>query len=217
MQNVLIVEDHPESRRWLESLVAEALPNLQPTSAATLAQGWAAVAGQSFSLTLVDLSLPDGSGTDLIHHLARHAPDTFVVVVSIYDDDRHLLDALQAGASGYLLKDCPREQLLSQLHGILNGDPPLSPQVARRMLRLFRDPPAAPCNEEELSQLSARELEVLSLLARGHTRQDIAMALEIRPNTVAGYIKSIYQKLDVSGRAEATLEAVRLGIVRAHA
>lgn len=210
----LIIDDRPEGRAWLRDLATEAFPGLQPRSVGSLARAYAALQEQNFGLVLTDLALPDGSAIDLIGHIARHHPGTFPVVVTAQDDDRHILGALQSGAAGYLLKHQPWQELVPQLRRVFSGDPPLAPAVARRVLHLFRNPPSMTQPEIRPSGLSTREVEVLCLLARGLTRQDIAQALEIRPNTVAGHIKAIYRKLEVSGRAEATLAAVRLGLVR---
>lgn len=214
MKDALVLEDHAESREWLTGLLHDAYPGIEVVAVRTLAEALEQVASRCFGIALVDISLPDGCGTELVRVVRGSAANTYVVMASIFDDDEHLFSALQAGAQGYLLKDQPRSRLLSQLQGIVRGEPPLSPSIARRMLRHFRAVPAAPTREPGNSQgLSERETEVLRLLARGFTRSDIAQALAITPNTVAGHVKNIYRKLDVSGRAEATLEAVRLGVV----
>lgn len=210
MNTALVVEDHPESRTWLSSLLGEAFPSIDVTAVGTLAEAHACLDEDTFNLAVVDISLPDGNGVTLASDLRASVPDTYVVMATIYDDDEHLFAALQAGAQGYLLKDQPRTRLVAQLEGIVRGEPPLSPSVARRVLRHFRRLPAA---KPDGPELSTREKDVLCLLARGYTRNDIAMALDISANTVAGYVKCIYRKLDVSGRAEATLQAVRLGLV----
>lgn len=210
MNTALIVEDHPESRAWLSSLLREAFPSVIVSAVGTLAEAHARIAENSFNLAVVDISLPDGNGVTLANTFQASAPDTYVVMATIYDDDEHLFAALQAGAQGYLLKDQPRARLVAQLEGIVRGEPPLSPSIARRVLRHFRRLPTA---NPDGPELSAREKEVLCLLARGYTRTDIALALGITANTVAGHVKGIYRKLDVSGRAEAALQAVRLGLV----
>lgn len=218
MESVLVLEDDPRIREWLTDLTTEAFPRITTREAATLAAGRASLEASGPDLALVDLSLPDGSGADLIAH-ADH-DRTLFVVATIHDDDRHLFEALQAGASGYLVKDQPRDRLVEQLRGITQGEPPLSPGIARRLLRFFGESPvpraatgATTPPEGDEASLSPREVEVLSLIARGYNRRDIARALEITPNTAAGYIKTVYRKLEVSGRAEATLRAVERGLV----
>ncbi|MGM0412271.1 MAG: response regulator [Pseudomonadota bacterium] len=217
MRSILVLEDDPRILAWLATLAVEAFPGTEIREAATLEAGRRALAESAPDLALVDLSLPDGSGADLIAEAGEG--ETLFVVATIHDDDRHLFEALQAGASGYLVKDQPRERLVEQLRGITQGEPPLSPGIARRLLRFFGETPQAgpttapaPRTDGEAA-LSPREVEVLSLIARGYNRKDIARALAITPNTAAGYIKSVYRKLEVSGRAEATLRAVERGLV----
>lgn|SRR5690625_3561902 len=213
MRSALILEDHDEPRQWLIKLVQEAFPKIEIQAATTLAQARALVAQQEFDLAIIDINLPDGIGTELVAEIQQSGAETYLVMATIFDDDRHLLPALQAGAHGYLLKDQPREQLLAQLRGIKNGQPPLAPKVARRILRHVQQQITTPPETIPDVALTERETEALNLLARGFNRHEIAAAMGITANTVAGYIKSIYTKLDVSSRAEATLAAVRLGLI----
>lgn len=213
MRSALILEDHDEPRQWLIKLVREAFPGIETQSAATLAQARALVAQHEFDLAVIDINLPDGIGTELVAELRQAGSETYVVMATIFDDDRHLLPALRAGAQGYLLKDQPRERLLSQLRGISSGQPPLSPSVARRILRHVQQQASPPAETIPEISLTERETEALTLLARGFNRHDIATAMGITANTVAGYTKSIYAKLEVSSRAEAALAAVRLGLI----
>lgn len=218
MRNVLILEDHPDTRRWLCTIAEEAMGTISITEAATLEQARVALSQQHFNLALVDISLPDGSGISLIQEMRQQTPETFIVVVSIFDDDEHLFQALQAGAGGYLLKDQAARKLIEQLKGIAAGSPPLSPGIARRILRHFQDNAPEPVAEVSAQStrglLSDREIEVLGLLSKGMNRADIGRLLGISANTAAVHVKSIYRKLNVSGRAEATLEAINLGIIQ---
>lgn len=127
----------------------------------------------------------------------------------MYDDDQHLFAALHAGASGYLLKDMPAAQFIAQLRALERGEPPLSPAIARRMIQHFNQQSAQPPND-----LTPREEEVLRLIAKGYTLNQVAELLALSPHTVSGYIKTLYRKLDIRTRAEATLEATRLGLVQ---
>lgn len=213
MQSALILEDHPDSRAWLEQSLAEAFPGIAIESVDSLARGRAALLRTRFDLALLDINLPDGSGVSLLEEIQRSSASTYVVITTIYDDDEHLFGALQNGAQGFLLKDQPRERLAEQLKGIARGVPPLSPSIARRVLRYFRSEETVASVPAKVISLTDREGEVLRLLANGYTRGDISRALEITDNTVAAHTKQIYRKLNVSGRAEAALEAVRLGVV----
>jgi len=213
MDSALVVEDHDRMRDWLARVAVDAFPETEVATAGTLVQARRRLREQGrFDLALVDIGLPDGSGVELIGELsADPSAETYPVVTTIYDDDQHVFRALEAGAKGYLLKDQPRERIVSQLQGIVRGEPPISPSIARRILRFFarRGEPA----DVSGPQLTEREREVLDLLSRGFNRTDIARALEISPHTAAGHVKAIYRKLNVSGRAEATREAVHLGII----
>jgi DNA-binding NarL/FixJ family response regulator len=213
VKHALIVEDHEDTRNWLKGILEEAFPGIAVTLASTLEQAASLAASASFNLALVDISLPDGSGISLLEKLNATAPDTYLIVTTIFDDDKHLFAALRAGAQGYLLKDQPRHRLIKQLAGVVHGEPPLSPGVARSILRFFAQQEGDRANAKSAFNLTARETEVLRLLAKGCNRADIAAALGISSHTAAGYIKTIYRKLNVSGRAEAALEAARLGLV----
>lgn len=208
MRDVLILEDVPSTRAWLCAIVAEAFPAANVAEASTVRGAIALCQAQTFDLALVDLHLPDGLGVTLIECLKERSPDTRCVVATIYDDDQHLFPALQAGAEGFLLKERSKEELTSALEGIVAGRPPLSPSIARRLLRHFRAAPAPAA-----ASLSPRETDVLSLVGRGLTRKEIASVLEISPHTTHQHIKAVYRKLSVSSRAEAAIEAARRGLV----
>ncbi len=217
MKSALVIEDLPEIRSWLAEVAREAFPGLHVAEAARLDEGLACVERENFDLALIDLGLPDGSGIDVVSALHSRQPKALPVVVTIYDDDEHLFPALQAGAFGYLLKEQPREALVTQLLRMTQGEPPLSPPIARRVLAYFAG--AAQKRQEMLRQLDKdagltdRETEVLQRVAKGYTLPEVAQQLGLSRHTVATHIRQIYRKLDVSSRAEATLEAARRGLV----
>jgi len=209
MRYGLVLEDLPDSRIWLVEVMRQAFPAIEICEAGTLAEARAAVAAQSSDVALIDLNLPDGFGVSLISELNQLSPDIFTVVATIYDDDQHVFPALRAGAHGYLLKEQSQELLAVLLRGIVSGEPPLSPSIARKMLRFFNPAPS----EVSAIALTPRELDVLRLIAKGYKLADVARMLEISRHTVADYMKNLYRKLNISTRAEATLEAARRGIV----
>lgn len=206
----LVLEDLEASAAWLAAALRQAFPECAVTIATSLAEGRAAARGTAFKLALMDLELPDGSGVELIRELALGQPECRCIVTTIYADDRHLFPALHAGAQGYLLKDQPMERVVAALRAIEAGEPPLSPAIAQRLLRVFGD--ASQVQDE--TALTARERETLTLIAKGLRLPEVAQNLQVTRNTAAGYIKTIYRKLKVSSRAEAALEAARLGLVR---
>lgn len=219
MKQILLVDDLAEALDLLQGAVLAAFGTVPCTLARSVRQALtvldkAGSEGLHFDLALVDLALGDGSGLEVIAQLAQRQPGCAVVVASIHDGDDHLFQALQAGAQGYLLKDHPSDWLALQLQGIAQGQPPLSPAIARRLLRHFQVPvvvqaPQAP----EVSRLSAREREVLGLLAQGVRIADIGALLGISRHTVGDHVKSIYRKLNISSRAEAALQARHLGLI----
>lgn len=213
-RTALLVDDLAPARAWLRAALLEAFPDVRIAEAGSLAEARAALAalGAAPDLALVDLGLPDGSGLRIIEGLQREQAATLCVVSTVFDDDAHVFPALRAGAEGYVLKDLPAAALARMLRGILDGQPPLSPSIARRLLRQFQ--PAAPTPQPASAEaLTARETEVLQLIAKGYTVQQTAAALGLSPHTASGYVKEIYRKLSVNSRAEATLEAARRGLV----
>ena len=218
MQRALIVEDLPEIRQWLGEMACEAFPALQVTALARRDQAMAQVLQEPYDLALIDLGLPDGNGLDVVSALRLHQPQALPVVVTIYDDDEHLFPALQAGAFGYLLKEQPRETLVAQLLRMTQGEPPLSPPIARRVLAHFAH--ASRRRETLVRQLdneavlTERETEVLLRVAKGYTLPEIAQQFGLSKHTIGDHIKQVYRKLNVSSRAEAALEAARRGLVQ---
>ena len=210
MRKVLLVEDHDDTRRWWKIHISEAFPQAETMEAATMGEAHALLEKYDFSLALVDINLPDGSGIDLVRELGKTHPDIYCVISTIFDDDAHIFSALRAGAMGYLIKEQPLDRQIQQLRAVLHGQPPLSPSVARRILIHF----SRPLEESESTEaLTDREKDVLQLIAKGYSRPEVAELLGLTSNTVASYTKVIYQKLNISRRAEAVIEGVRLGLI----
>jgi DNA-binding NarL/FixJ family response regulator len=215
VRKCLVVEDEPSTREWLRIALAKAFGNVEVVAVGSVAEAHACIdlAGSpdhaDFTLALIDLALPDGSGISLVRRLTAERPGILTIVATIYDDDAHLFEAIAAGARGYLLKDADAELLAGYLRRIDLGEPPLSPAIAHRILAHFRVPAVAVCNDEELT---AREIETLRLISKGLTVAEAATHMGLRPQTTASYVKVIYQKLNITSRAEATREAIRRGL-----
>lgn len=218
MQSILLLEDHADTARWLQTIAIGSFPEAEVLRVACLTDARRALRKSHFQLALLDIHLPDGSGLDLIPLIKAFHADTLIVMTTVFDDDQHLFDALRAGAQGYLLKEQSGAELMAKLQGIPLGEPPLSPGIARRMLTYFHSDRGSAthniaCTGYKEPSLSPREEEALTLLAKGYSIKELARLLAISDHTAAGYAKNIYRKLNISTRAEATLEASRLGLV----
>ena len=215
-QNILLLEDLPEIRAWMKALVTRVFPKSRIHEAALVQDALGLTASIKFDLALLDLGLPDGSGVEVVEALRDRQPEVQSVVVTIHDDDDHLFPALQAGAFGYLLKDQPRELIADQLRRMSAGEPPLSPSIARRVISHFaaqavRKPSSS--SKAAAVVLTERETEVLVRVSKGYTLPEIGDQLNLSRHTIADYVKQIYRKLNVTSRAEAAVEAHRMGLV----
>ncbi|MDG2521370.1 response regulator transcription factor [Caulobacter segnis] len=206
----LVVEDQSTTREWLVGALDQAF-DIEIVAVDDLRGARESLQWRTPDVALVDIGLPDGSGVDLVRELTREHPAATPIVTTIFDDDAHLFDAIAAGAQGYLLKDQDTSAFVQALRRIERGEPPLSPSIARRMLEHFRAAP--PLSSEDLEPLTPRETEVLALLGRGLRVGEAARVLGISEHTVAGYVKTVYRKLNIASRAEAALEAARRGLV----
>ncbi len=166
-------------------------------------------------LVLVDLGLPDGDGVDLIRRSRESDRPPEVMVLTAFGDERHVVAAIEAGASGYLLKDDDPGNIGAAIVDVLEGNSPISAGIARHLLRRLQAPVSdAPAPSAPGPALTRREFETLELVARGFTYAEIARLLSISVNTVTSHIKNLYAKLQVSSRSEAVFEAVQLGLIQ---
>ncbi|HKW29516.1 MAG TPA: response regulator transcription factor [Verrucomicrobiae bacterium] len=160
----------------------------------------AALPHEQPAVALVDINLPGLNGIECIRRLKPVLPQTQFVILTVYEDDNHIFKALAAGASGYLLKQTPRQMLLAALKEVHAGGSPMSSSIARKVVQSFCRPMAGPAGSPSLSP---REQEVLELLARGFLYKEIADSLQLSVQTVNTYIRRIYEKLHVRSRAQA--------------
>ncbi len=219
--SVLIVEDEPEFlRRFSEAVLSD--PGLKLIGAVASGKaGRAMLDGDTPDVMLVDLGLPDMNGVELIRHAALKHPSCDALVVTMFADDRHVMDSLEAGATGYLLKDASNSRIAAAVHEVRAGGSPISPSIARRVLQRFRIPrlPAAAADTHPmaapaaLSPLTERETEILRLVAKGLSFDTVGELLAISPHTVVTHVKKIYSKLAVHSRGEAVYEAGQMGLL----
>lgn len=211
---VLIVEDEPEFlRRFSEAVLVD--PGLQLLGAVASGRaGLALLDAQPPDVLMVDLGLPDLDGIELIRHAARRHPACDVLVVTMFGDDGHVIGSIEAGATGYLLKDASGERIAAAVHELRNGGSPISPSIARRVLTRFRisPVPSATARPSE-SPLSERETEILRLVAKGISFETVGEVLGISQHTVVTHVKKIYRKLAVHSRGEAVYEAAQMGLL----
>jgi DNA-binding NarL/FixJ family response regulator len=222
---VLIVEDEPEFlRRFSEAVMGDPQVRLMGSVTNGMA-GLALLDAQPPDVLLVDLGLPDISGIELIRHASRHHPGCDPLVVTMFADDAHVLGSIEAGATGYLLKDASAARITAAIHEVREGGSPISPSIARRVLARFRGgpTPGAPAGlpstagtappPAEPSPLSERETELLRQIAKGFSFEAVADVLCISPHTVVTHVKNIYRKLAVHSRGEAVHEARQMGLL----
>lgn len=210
-KRVLIVEDLAETQKWLAAIVQTAFPGAEVDFAGSMRSGLAAAARRDYDVALIDLGLPDGSGLEVMRNLLLLQPETLCVVTTVVGDDAHIVAALSSGAKGYLLKEQPAELIAHQLTQLRSGIPALSPSIARRIMEHFRLTGPADSNDA----ITEREKQVLALIGRGLRNVDVAGQLDVAESTVAWHIKSIYRKLGISTRAEASWHATRMGLATA--
>lgn len=204
---LLIVDDHPVVRDGLKGMFTSD-PGCEVVGEAK--DGAEAVAlAESLrpDVILMDLHMPGVDGVSAIRQLAERGSPARVLVLTTYDQDSYVLPAIEAGATGYLLKDAPRDELLRAVRAVAGGQTVLSPAVAGRLVRQVRSPQA------DAPSLSQRELEILQLVADGTTNREIARALFISEATVKTHLLHIYEKLGASDRAAAVAEAYRRGLL----
>lgn len=226
--SVLIVEDEPAFLKlFSDAVLAE--PRLHLVGAvATVAAARALIDVAAPDVVVTDLGLPDGSGVDVVRHAVQRRPEGDVLVITMFGDDVHVTDSLAAGATGYLLKDALPERISASILEVHAGGSPISPGIARRVLQRFRLAMAVPAATEpatgtpapaedggaaDASALTARETDILRLVAKGLSFGDVGRVLDISPHTVVTHVKRIYRKLAVHSRGEAVYEARILGLL----
>jgi DNA-binding NarL/FixJ family response regulator len=209
---VLVVEDDPLTRQALIDKIDQDA-NLRVCAAcATVAEGRALIAHCGARVALMDLGLPDGDGTELIRLATALEPPMEVMVITVFGDERHVVRAIEAGATGYLLKDAGARSVAQSIHDLLAGGSPISTAIARHLLRRFRRGGAS-APEEGGAHLTAREVEVLEVVSRGYSNAEIGALLGVSLHTVNSHIKNIYRKLAVRSRSAAVFEAVQQGLI----
>lgn len=214
---VIFVENDPNVRLRLQRAINGLADIHEIGSAATYREADALVSQFKFQMLIVDLDLPDGFGLDLIRRTATNMPEVDIMVLANANDDPHVVSAIESGATGYVLKTEIENSLVSAIRLLAAGGSPVSPEVAKSVLRALRtytthtiEKTTAPIQPNPLSE---RETEILQLLAKGMSFNEIGDILTISPHTVTAHIKKIYRKLQVHSRGEAVYEAAQMGLI----
>jgi len=215
MTTVVLIDDHAVLLAGLKLLLALESDLEVVGDAGTGEEGVAVSARLHPDVVVTDVALPDIDGVEVARRLRDHLPDTRVLVLTAHDDDRYVLALMDAGASGYVLKNAAGTDLVSAIHTVAAGKPWLQPAIARRLIELQRGTDRDPTGLEVLIEpLTTREMEVLALLAGAASNREIGNMLHISVRTVESHLANIYGKLAARGRTEAMLWAIKEGVVR---
>lgn len=213
-RKVFVVEDHAATRARLMAAI-DSDPRLAAVGEADTIAGallWFA-AHRDVDAALIDLDLPDGSGVDLIAAIAGSHPSLGILVITVFGDEKHVVPAIEAGATGYLLKDRDEAHVTASICEVLEGGSPISPSIARLLLNRFRGQRDSAAPPAKGVTLTAREEDVLTLVVKGYSYQEIASSMSLSIHTITSHIQHIYRKLAVRSRGEAVFEAIQMGLI----
>ena len=206
---VIIVDDHDLVRKGLVGLLEGR--GIKVVGEARLGVDAVRLASElKPDVVLMDLNMPGMSGVEATQRLSASAPQARVVVLTVFADDRHVMDAIRAGACGYLLKEAPPDQIAEAVRAAARGEGFIPPRIAGQLIRRVREPNAIEPGDAELT---ARELEVMDLLVQGMDNPHIAQTLHLSQHTVKNHVSNIFGKLQVANRIQAAVRAVRTGLV----
>ncbi|MBL8920526.1 MAG: response regulator transcription factor [Myxococcaceae bacterium] len=203
---VFLLEDDARLRSAVARVLSRRFEVVGAVGSVAEARARLAGLNNGLEVAVCDLGLPDGSGTEVIRLIRQRFPSCVTVAFTVLEEPESVFEALRAGARGYLLKNTPPERLNELLEDCARGGSPMSPPVARLVVRSFE-------TGSTPTRLTERERELLSLLVKGLSYKQVALALGIGLGTVQSHVKSIYEKLEVSSKAEATAVAIREGLV----
>ena len=209
--SLIIVEDDADIRQRLSQMIESHGAFNLLAAASTLAEGLAALEQYKPDILLADIGLPDGSGIDLIKAITHLHLDCEAMIISGFQDEYTVFDALEAGAKAYILKHDESSKITDAILMMMDGGAPISPVIARLMLQKFQRPKLEDKVVQE--ELTERQIKILKLVSQGFSSKEISEKLDIKYYTVTTHIKNIYTKLQVNSRTEALHEAVKLGLL----
>nr|WP_246159047.1 response regulator transcription factor [Reyranella soli] len=217
---ILLLEDDDPVRDRLARIIDGWPGGRLVASCATLGEAIRQITDETIDLLITDLNLPDGHGVQAIRLLRERQPEAQAMVISVLADDRTVIDAIEAGATGYLLKDSDPIDIVAAIGDLLAGHSPISSKIARTIVRRLggREPPsgatAPPPAAADAQLLTPREMDILWGIAKGFTYGELAERLQISKQTVPVHIRNIYRKLQANNRSEAVYEASRRGLIK---
>jgi DNA-binding NarL/FixJ family response regulator len=208
---ILIADDHGVVREGLRAVLGPE-PDMEIVGeAATGIEVLERAAELRPDVILMDIQMPGMNGIEATRRILQTNPHVGVVVLTMFEDDESVFSAMRAGARGYVLKGAPPAQILKVLHAVAGGEAYFGPEIARRLMSFFSQPtPASPA--ETFPELTSREVEILDLIAQGHSNAKIAARLFVSPKTVGNHISHIFTKLQVADRAHAIIRAREAGL-----
>jgi len=208
---VLIADDHPLFRKGMRALLTATAGTEVIGEATTGQEAIELAAALQPDVILMDLQMPGINGIEATRQILHTSPHIRILVVTLFEDDASIFSALRAGARGYILKDAQEEEMLRAIRAVGSGEAIFSPAIATRLMDFFAAPrPAAP--KEIFPTLTEREREILQLIARGRTNNDIARELALSTKTVGNYVSNIFSKLQVTDRVQAIIRARDAGL-----
>ncbi len=208
---ILVADDHTLFRDGLRALLGSVLDTEVVGEAATGDEAIARAGELQPDVVLMDIQMPGTNGIEATRRIVRDSPHIGVVVVTMFEDDDSVFAAMRAGAKGYVLKGADQDEILKVIRAVAAGEAHFGPQIARRLMSFFAAPkPAVP--SDAFPELTAREREILDLIARGRNNQEIASRLSLSPKTVRNHISNIFTKLQVVDRVQAIIRARNAGL-----
>jgi len=208
---VLIADDHPLFRKGMRALLTATAGTEVIGEATTGQEAIELAAALQPDVILMDLQMPGINGIEATRQILHTSPHIRILVVTLFEDDASIFSALRAGARGYILKDAQEEEMLRAIRAVGSGEAIFSPAIATRLMDFFAAPrPAVP--KEIFPTLTEREREILQMIARGRTNNDIAKELALSTKTVGNYVSNIFSKLQVADRAQAIIRARDAGL-----
>jgi len=219
--SILLLEDEKPTRQHLVSVIEKAPHLTLFAEASTCKEAKAALELGKPDILIADINLPDGSGIDVIHDGLNKYPSLEAMIITVSGDEENVVNALEAGATGYLLKEQALDNIAEAIFALMRGETAINPKVARFLLKRFKkETPKPKLNHHQITNkidhnflLTSREYEVLAMISKGLRYSEIANSLGISTNTIRAHIRNIYRKMSVKSRSEAVFEASKLGII----